>query len=139
MQFFGEEAEIDHSLYFQLLCYTSSSQSSSNAYAFAVIIGHWMGLFHTFQGGCEGGDLIGDTAPEKTEASGCDIGRGTLALRNSVDFTFQSHFWRYTYLNFFLLLLFQDTCPGGGRDPVRCRSLSVTHGFFSPTLNLVCL
>ena len=81
-----------------------------------------MGLFHTFQGGCEGGDLIGDTAPEKTEASGCDIGRGTLALRNSVDFTFQSHFWRYTYLNFFLLLLLQDTCPGGGRDPIHNRT-----------------
>ena len=36
-----------------------------------------MGLFHTFQDGCEGGDLIGDTQAEKTEAYGCLIGRGT--------------------------------------------------------------
>lgn len=35
-----------------------------------------MGLFHTFQDGCVGGDLIGDTQPEKSSAAGCEIGRG---------------------------------------------------------------
>ena len=80
---------LTHLCSFQPLCYTSASYNNNNT----SCIGHWMGLFHTFQGGCEGGDLIGDTAPEKTEASGCDIGRGTFFLKNSRSISpLKSHF-----------------------------------------------
>lgn len=37
-------------------------------------IGHWAGLFHTFEGGCEApGDDVADTAYEEKPASGCPL------------------------------------------------------------------
>jgi len=51
-------------------------------------LGHWLGLYHTFQGdSCSGeGDFVDDTPPEETPTSGCPAKK--------------------------------DTCPGGGPDPI---------------------
>ena len=66
--------------------------------------GHWLNLYHVFQGGCNNyGDYVEDTPPQVIATRGCPEGQdraghepGVDSIHNYMDYSFDSCYYEFS-------------------------------------------
>jgi len=92
-------------------------------------VGHYLGLLHTFEGGCGGsGDLVADTPDELTPTSGCPVGKDTCPtpgldpIHNYMDYSDDACYSEFTVgqgtLMCQILTVYRPSLFSGGPTPV---------------------
>ncbi|MES2560600.1 MAG: M43 family zinc metalloprotease [Bacteroidota bacterium] len=117
-----------------------SGQISQGGRTLTHEVGHWLGLYHTFQGGCVGGtsgncaaqgDQVCDTPPVSTSSNGCNVGQNSCTndipdmpdmIRNYMDYSDGSCMNTYTVGQknraYGFLSLYRNTLYGSGANNI---------------------
>jgi hypothetical protein len=111
-------------------------------------VGHYLGLYHTFQNGCSPpGDYVDDTPYEASSASGCPLGRDTCPapgedpIHNYMDYSDDGCMFEFTPLQSARMIWAVNTYkPGlltGGAIPSATSGFTAFSDFSSPTSMLL--
>lgn len=117
-------------------------------------IGHWLGLYHTFQDGCAGGtanncasqgDQVCDTPPVATSSTGCNVGQNSCTtdvpdlpdmVRNYMDYSDGTCMNTYTAGQkarvFNSLASYRNIIYGGGANDVSYAGIDAATGDYLP-------
>lgn len=69
----------------------------SNGRTLTHEVGHYLNLYHTFQGGCSGGgDLVNDTPPSASPTSGCPTNRNSCNTGSNDELDMIENYMDYT-------------------------------------------
>jgi hypothetical protein len=126
-------------------------------------VGHWVGLYHTFQGGCHSdarcssaGDFVCDTPSQGTATTGCPAGKNSCAgagldpIHNYMDYSHDACYTQFTpgqdvradwaMSTYRKLIGAAKAGPAAGGEPVaspaRSPELRVSPNPFNPTTAL---
>jgi hypothetical protein len=129
---------------------TGTGQISQGGRTLTHEIGHWLGLYHTFQDGCSGGtsstcstagDRVCDTPPVASSSSGCSVGQNSCSsdvpdlpdmVRNYMDYSDGTCMNTYTAGQksriYGSLAAYRNTIYGGGTNDVSYAGIDPATG-----------